>query len=93
MINLIKNAFKFQTHGTVRIFLAFDLAKNFLHVHVVDSGTGIRKVDIPKIFDGFGTPQRNEILSNQSDGLGLMICKNLVEINGGSIRVRSKGRN
>lgn len=73
--------------------MAFDLMTNLLHVHVVDTGTGKRRVDLPNLFADFRMPQCNEILSNQGSGLGLMICKNLVEVNGGSIRVRSKGTN
>jgi len=71
--------------------MAFDSTKSFLHVHVVDTGTGIRRVDIPNLFAGVGILQHNNIISNQGAGLDLMISKNLVQINEGTIRVRSNG--
>ena len=62
-------------------------------MHVVDTGKGIKEEDFSKLFTLFGTLQRTASLNNEGIGLGLLICKNLVEQNGGKINVHSLGAN
>ena len=54
LINLVQNALKFTFRGKIRIIAAFDAENELLKVHVVDTGKGIMKEDIGKIFNMFG---------------------------------------
>ena len=93
LINLVKNALKFTSHGSVRVLMAFDTAESMLHVHVVDTGKGIREDEICKLFSLFGKLQRTSHMNSEGIGMGLMICKGLVNMNGGEISVHSEGEN
>ena len=90
---MVKNALKFTIKGSIRIIVAYDTANEILEVHIVDTGKGIKEEDFSKLFTLFGTLQRTASLNNEGIGLGLLICKNLVEQNGGKINVHSLGAN
>ena len=87
--NLISNAIKFtQAGGTVTISLV--QKQKEVMVSVSDNGVGIRKELIDKLFridQSYSTPgTRNE----KGSGLGLILCKDFVEKNGGKIWVESQ---
>jgi len=88
MINLISNAVKFTDDGEIRIN-AF--RKNgFIVVGVKDSGIGISKEDLPKVFEKF--KQVGDTLTDKpkGTGLGLPICKEIIEHHKGEIWVESE---
>ena len=58
LINLVKNALKFTRNGTVKIFTAYDKAKQEIAVHVVDTGRGITEAEMSKLFSLFGKLKR-----------------------------------
>ena len=91
LINLVKNALKFTSHGRVRLIATYDWAVRALKVHVVDTGKGIKEEELGNLFSMFGKLQRTAEVNSEGIGMGLMICKNLVELNGGEIRVHSDG--
>jgi signal transduction histidine kinase len=62
-----------------------------LNVHIVDTGRGILKEDISRLFELFGKLLRTAEMNSEGIGMGLMICKNLVEKSGGEISVQSRG--
>ena len=64
-----------------------------LKIHIFDSGKGIRKEDIKKLFTMFGKLHRTAEMNSEGIGLGLMICQQLVSLNGGTIIVSSDGEN
>jgi signal transduction histidine kinase len=88
LVNLICNAIKFTPEGgRVQIGVTKNGAQ--LEVLVIDTGVGIAKEDIPKIFSKFvqlGRPQEG---TAKGMGLGLAITKGLVELHGGKIWVES----
>lgn len=82
--NLINNALRHTPKGG-KIRITFHAGKQYFSVKVKDSGNGIRKADLPFIFErGFSTG------TSENKGLGLSICKEIVERHGGSIKVKSK---
>jgi PAS domain S-box-containing protein len=84
--NLVKNAIKFTPPGgRIRIY-SMNLRSDLLKIEVRDSGKGIAPGVAPKIFDPFEQAENSEGL-----GLGLAICKNIVELHGGRITVSSPG--
>ena len=64
-----------------------------IRVLVADTGKGIRPQEMDRIFKQFGRLRRTAELNSAGLGLGLMICQKLIESNGGSIKVYSKGLN
>jgi PAS domain S-box-containing protein len=90
LVNLLNNAARFTAPGGA-IKLRFFAEGASAVVEIVDTGAGISAELLPRIFDGF--VQVPQALSQSSDGLGvgLSICKRLVELHGGSISARSAG--
>lgn len=58
---------------------------------IKDSGLGIKKEDLGKLFLNFGKLADKEGNNKSGTGLGLSICKNIIEKMGGSVRVESEG--
>ena len=56
-------------------------------ITVADDGPGISEDDKPHVFESFYTTSSGTTDSNRSVGLGLSLCKSIVEAHGGSIRV------
>lgn len=88
--NLIKNSIKFTNAGYIKVQV--DYVKNMLQVRVVDSGIGIEKVKLDLIFDMFSQQDNSITRSFGGLGLGLTICKGIVDAYGGQISVSSKLR-
>ena len=91
LINLVKNAMKFTLKGTIRMIASFDEVSEFLTLHIVDSGKGIKPEEMSKLFTKFGKLQRTAEMNSEGIGMGLMICQNLVQLNEGEITVHSEG--
>ena len=88
IINLLSNAVKFTNKGAVTIEAYRD--KNQLLVEVQDTGIGIAEEDKHKIFERFR--QAGDTLTDkpQGTGLGLPICREIIEHHGGIIWVKSE---
>ena len=82
LTNLITNACQAMTDGGSLTINAGE-HKSRVYVEIIDTGCGIPKKDIEKIFEPLYTTKARGI------GLGLSVSKNLVEANGGSIKVKS----
>lgn len=94
LINLVGNAIKFTDHGCIFINVAIEQQSKSqcdIAITVRDQGIGIRKEDLPYVFDPFW---QSNILKRHSaktgSGFGLSICKLLTEIMGGQISVTSE---
>lgn len=86
--NLISNAIKFTKEGG-KVTISSSQKDNFLEIAVSDTGIGIKKENIDKLFQesiGFSTPGTDY---EKGSGLGLLIAKEMIELNGGKIRVES----
>ena len=93
LINLVKNALKFTRGGYVRVIASYDVDEEMFKASVVDNGTGIKDEDKAKLFSQFGKLKRTAAMNDEGIGMGLMICRNLVQLNSGTISVRSEGAN
>lgn len=85
--NLINNAVKFTIAGTIEYGYRVD--NNKIEIFVSDTGIGIPKEYHEKIFDRFVQADLSITRNYEGAGLGLAICKGLVELMGGSITVKS----
>lgn len=84
LINLIGNACKFTSEGSVQIYCS-KTNENFIQFKIQDSGIGIPRDQIPHIFDRFLQVETSTIENNSGTGLGLSISKAFVELLGGEI--------
>ena len=89
VLNLINNAVKFTSQGTVT--LRIRAKKGTVIITVSDTGLGILPEEQSVIFDEFRQSERTTERGYGGLGLGLAICKRLVEMHGGTIGVRSSG--
>lgn len=88
LANLLNNAVKFSPPGsTVR--LGAHAVQNQLVFEVEDHGAGIAPEDLARIFEPFYRTAHSDRQAIQGTGLGLAIVKRLVELQNGSIEVRS----
>ncbi|HDZ62327.1 MAG TPA: PAS domain S-box protein, partial [Nitrospirae bacterium] len=85
--NIISNSLKFTEKGFIEISVKEDNDK--VECVISDSGKGVSKDDMPKLFSKFQQFGRTAGPGEKGTGLGLSIVKNLVEMQGGVIEVRS----
>ena len=91
--NLLSNAVKYTKEGTVIFSLKFqstEADKLYLIITVTDTGIGIRKEDVGKLFESFSRVDEKTNRNIEGTGLGLNLTKNLVEMMGGEISVESE---
>ncbi len=86
--NLLDNALKYTLPGG-RILIATQQKGNYLEVRVSDTGVGIPKDELPKIFSKFFRATNAVHLQTEGSGLGLVIAKNIIARHGGQIWVDS----
>lgn len=87
--NLLSNAVKFTERGG-KINVELKVLENKIRIGVIDTGIGISKEDLPKIFDKFVQVTNGRGLERKGLGLGLAIAKQIVEKHGGEIWVESR---
>lgn len=83
-VNLISNALKHTKNGT--ILIKAEQEEGFVRVTVKDTGSGITPEDLPHIWERYYKGKHSET----GTGLGLFICKFIVESHGGTIGVESE---
>ena len=89
LVNLVGNALKFTERGAVRLHMGFNSATHRLEAMVEDTGIGIHKEKLEKLFDKFTQADTSITRRFGGSGLGLAISKTLVELMGGTIHVES----
>ncbi|MES2584059.1 MAG: response regulator [Pseudomonadota bacterium] len=92
LINLGGNAIKFTGQGEVVVqFKVLDhtAQQTRLRIAVRDTGIGIAPENVNHIFDGFSQAEASTTRRYGGSGLGLSICKHLVELMGGSLQIHS----
>jgi signal transduction histidine kinase len=83
--NILINSIKFTKKGGITIVVR--RSNNRVFVKISDSGPGINKEILPRLFDKFITG------SPSGTGLGLYICKNIIEAHGGNIWAKNNDEN
>ena len=83
IINLVDNAVRFTSNGKISIYAEHD--EDFVIVSVEDTGAGIPTEQVQHIFERFYTGSKST-----GTGIGLHICKKVIESHGGSISVHSE---
>ena len=88
--NLLTNAIKFTPKGG-QVQVLLQRVNSHLELSVSDTGVGIPANYLPHVFDRFSQKDSSTTRAFGGLGLGLAICKQLVELHGGSIRAASLG--
>ncbi len=95
LVNLLSNSFKFTEKGEVSLTVSTestpDSSSYILHFAVHDTGIGISAENINKLFQPFSQADSSITRRYGGTGLGLVICKRLVELMGGKIWIESEG--
>ena len=89
LINLVSNAIKFTDQGIVKIDVK-SLNNQDLEVIVSDSGIGIKKEDMELLFKPFQQIDMSSTKKHEGTGLGLHLCKKLIDLLHGDISVKSQ---
>ena len=87
LINLINNAIKFSAFDASIVITAKPVDKEIIEVSLQDHGPGIPPADREKIFSEFYRSDRDIMGDEKSTGIGLAVCKRMVEYHGGEIWV------
>lgn len=89
--NLLNNALKFTKNGRVTLKVSRLTKSNIVIFEIKDTGRGISEKNIDKIFDAFVQSDDQELnIGDPGSGLGLAISKQIAELHGGSLTVKSK---
>ena len=88
VLNLVSNAFKFTHSGEIAVRLREEDHQALLTV--CDTGTGIPKAELPKLFDRFYRVEGAKGRSFEGSGIGLALVQELVKLHGGAIGVESE---
>jgi signal transduction histidine kinase len=82
--NLLTNAIKFTENGTITIKTSMDKKEGELNCTISDTGLGIPEEILPNIFGKFVT-KGHEMENRSGNGLGLFLCKGIIDAHGGRI--------
>jgi signal transduction histidine kinase len=90
LMNLVDNAIKYTPNGG-KIVVEFKNQDKYILTNISDSGVGINEADFSKLFTKFGRIKNNlaQVTNVRGTGLGLYICKRIIELSGGTIEAKS----
>ena len=91
--NIIGNANKFTNDGVIKVKFSLKVKNddNFiLNAEISDNGIGINQADIENIFDNYYQGLKLDNVSDIGVGLGLSLCKEIIELFEGNIEIQSK---
>ena len=89
VINLISNAVKFTPEGSITIVAWHEPEGGWVQVAVSDTGIGIAGADLDKVFEPFAQSAQGTT-AIRGTGLGLPICREIVEHHGGRLWLQSR---
>jgi signal transduction histidine kinase len=90
LLNLVINARQAMPHGgRLRIDLKSNSQSQMAEVRIADSGVGIARNQLPLIFEPFYTTKEPDEHGHGGTGLGLSVCRQIIEQHHGRIRVES----
>src|SRR5689334_11521846 len=87
VLNLLSNAFKFTFEGSVVVRLR--VVGNGVQLSVTDTGTGIPKEEIPRVFERFHRVESSRARTFEGTGIGLALVRELTKFHGGTVEVTS----
>ena len=86
--NLVKNSILVSDNGS-QIIIKANAEGQFKYINVIDSGPGISEENIKKITEPFYRVDKARSRQNGGAGLGLSICKSIMDMHGGALMIKS----
>lgn len=86
--NLIENAVKYTERGSIQVRMRSDDGQ--LHFSVEDTGIGIPKADLDRVFERFYRVHKDRSRQTGGSGIGLAIVKHIVQLHGGAVWAESR---
>jgi signal transduction histidine kinase len=93
LTNLISNAIKYSPINSQITIIMNRKKNNYAQITIQDNGGGISESQLPNIFDKYFRLKENNITYSKGYGLGLYICKVIVESHGGKIWAENNTNN
>lgn len=90
LYNLVENSIKYMKGATGSIVIEAERQNGKVLIKVKDDGIGISPDDIPYVFDKFYRAEKSRSSSIPGSGLGLSICKYIIEAHGGEVYCKSR---
>ncbi len=90
LLNLVSNAVKFTNEGMIRIVLSYDAPTRKMHFAICDTGIGLSPGQQANLFKPFSQADGSTARQFGGTGLGLALCKRLVEAMGGQVTLQSE---
>ncbi|MBN8522608.1 MAG: ATP-binding protein, partial [Rickettsiales bacterium] len=87
--NLIINSINYAKSGTIAINLKQDKDKEAIVFSISDEGIGIPPEELDEVFEEFVVSSRTQSFAG-GRGVGLAVCKKVIEVHGGAIKAESK---
>ncbi|MGE0444489.1 MAG: ATP-binding protein [Vicinamibacterales bacterium] len=88
VLNLVSNAFKFTSAGSIHVGIAW--RGSHAELTVRDTGIGIPPGELDRVFERFHRVERVQARTHEGSGIGLSLVRELVHMHGGTIRVESE---
>jgi two-component system phosphate regulon sensor histidine kinase PhoR len=89
LLNLVENSIKYGKQGGNIIASMYQTDGRHILIEISDDGIGIAEKHLPRIFERFYRTDEGRSLDVTGSGLGLSICKHIIEAHGQNIHVRS----
>ncbi|MBI3622853.1 PAS domain-containing sensor histidine kinase [Candidatus Pacearchaeota archaeon] len=93
LINIISNSLDFSPKGTGKIKMTLNKEENYAKIVIKDNGIGLSPEKLKKIFVKFYQVDTTTKREHGGSGLGLSVCKGIIENHGGKIWAESEGFN
>jgi two-component system, OmpR family, phosphate regulon sensor histidine kinase PhoR len=90
LINLVENSVKYGKQSGSIVASMYNTDGKHILVEISDDGIGINEKHLPRIFERFYRTEEGRSLDITGSGLGLSICKHIIEAHGQTIHVRSR---
>ena len=89
LLNLLDNAIKYSDPGG-RVSVCVLDGRDYMTIRVSDTGVGIPEEDLPQLFDRFYRVNKDRSRATGGSGLGLAISKQIIDLHGGALLVKSE---
>ena len=83
--NILENAIKFSTHNSESVQIKIKKSENQIEIIITDDGQGIPEDDLPHVFEPFYRVDRSRSRQSGGYGLGLSMCRKIINAIGGEI--------
>ncbi len=93
VLNLLSNAVKFTFDGFIKVSMHLADDQRSVQLDVCDTGTGIPKEEMPRVFERFHRVVSAKGRSVEGSGIGLALVNELVSLHGGTVSVKSEPNN